>query len=112
MVGFCGQAPVGRQFLTRPVETLADSPRPAGPDVVDPAGPGPEGECEHGLRHITHIDEITARVQVTDVQDHRIATRLRGYPESRFAPIIPVGTGVYPFGHLPLHRCVSPIGPI
>ena len=63
----------------------------------------PEG-WDHNGGDGPFSDKRLARVAFT--------ASLRGYPESRFAPIIPVGTGVYPFGHLPLHRCVSPIGPI
>ena len=37
--------------------------------------------------------------------------RLRGYPESRFDPRIPVGTGVHPFAQPPIPRCVSPTRP-
>src|SRR5208337_1071491 len=39
-------------------------------------------------------------------------SRVRGYPESHFAPRIPVGTGVHPLAQAPITRCVSPIGPI
>src|SRR5512135_454037 len=36
---------------------------------------------------------------------------LRVYPESRFGPRIPVGTGVHPFAQRPIPRCVSPTRP-
>ena len=38
------------------------------------------------------------------------AFAVRGYPESHFAPRIPVGTGVHPLAQAPTTRCVSPIG--
>jgi transposase len=42
----------------------------------------------------------------------RDSIRLRVYPESRFEPIIPVGTGIPFFAYLPILRCVSPTEPI
>ena len=37
---------------------------------------------------------------------------LRVYPERQFEPTIAVGTGVHPFGYVPILRCVSPTEPI
>ena len=37
---------------------------------------------------------------------------LRVYPERQFEPTISIGTGVHPFGYVPILRCVSPTEPI
>jgi transposase len=51
-------------------------------------------------------DELAAALDLADE-----FAELRGYPESRFDPRIPVGTGVHPFAQRPISRCVSPTRP-